>query len=205
MPGRSGDIDVDLRHRIVHRQHRPTIRHPLFRFAGRSGFITALYIVMTPLLAFLILRRRVTMNVIVSVAIAVVGFYLLCITDGFGWIHLCRRGAVVHCGSIRRPYSRHRHVRTEDRFPDSAVLRTNFRHRAAELDRLPYAKAPSTGPAPCKAGFHRVRRHRLGRRGIYVAGGRTAAGAAVARGRDHARSNRSSPRWARSVVCSAKS
>ena len=42
--------------------------------AGRSGFITALYIVMTPLLAFLILRRRVTMNVIVSVAIGVVGF-----------------------------------------------------------------------------------------------------------------------------------
>ena len=56
--------------------------------AGRSGFITALYIVMTPLLAFLILRRRVTMNVIVSVAIAVVGFYLLCITDGFGSIGL---------------------------------------------------------------------------------------------------------------------
>ena len=56
--------------------------------AGRSGFITALYIVMTPLLAFLILRRRVTMNVIVSVAIAVVGFYLLCITDGFGSITL---------------------------------------------------------------------------------------------------------------------
>ena len=45
-------------------------------------------IVMTPLLAFLILRRRVTMNVIVSVAIAVVGFYLLCITDGFGSITL---------------------------------------------------------------------------------------------------------------------
>ena len=43
---------------------------------------------MTPLLAFLILRRRVTMNVIVSVAIAVVGFYLLCITDGFGSITL---------------------------------------------------------------------------------------------------------------------
>ena len=56
--------------------------------AGRSGFITALYIVMTPLLAFLILRRRVTANVIVSVAIAVVGFYLLCITDGFGSITL---------------------------------------------------------------------------------------------------------------------
>lgn len=54
--------------------------------AGRSGFITALYIVMTPLLAFVILRRRVHLGVVVSVAIAVVGFYLLCITDGFGSI-----------------------------------------------------------------------------------------------------------------------
>ena len=56
--------------------------------AGRSGFITALYIVMTPLLAFIILRRRVHLSVIVSVAISVVGFYLLCVTDGFGSITL---------------------------------------------------------------------------------------------------------------------
>lgn len=51
--------------------------------AGRSGFITALYIVMTPLLAFVILRRRVHLSVIISVAISVIGFYLLCVTDGF--------------------------------------------------------------------------------------------------------------------------
>ena len=54
--------------------------------AGRSGFITALYIVMTPLLAFIILRRRVHLSVIISVAISVIGFYLLCVTDGFGSI-----------------------------------------------------------------------------------------------------------------------
>ena len=60
----------------------------LYTTAGKTAFITALYIVMTPLLAFLILRRRVTINVIVRVAIAVVGFYLLCITDGFGSITL---------------------------------------------------------------------------------------------------------------------
>jgi len=54
--------------------------------AGRSGFITALYIVMTPLLAFVVLRRRVHAGVMVSVAISVVGFYLLCVTDGFGSI-----------------------------------------------------------------------------------------------------------------------
>ena len=56
--------------------------------AGRSGFITALYIVMTPLLAFIILRRRVHLSVIISVAISVIGFYLLCVTDGFGSITL---------------------------------------------------------------------------------------------------------------------
>ena len=58
------------------------------RSAGRSGFITALYIVMVPLLAFMVLRRRIHANVIVSVVLAVFGFYLLCITDGFGSITL---------------------------------------------------------------------------------------------------------------------
>ena len=58
------------------------------RSAGRSGFITALYIVMVPLLAFVVLHRRIHANVIVSVVLAVFGFYLLCITDGFGSITL---------------------------------------------------------------------------------------------------------------------
>ena len=56
------------------------------REAGRAGFITALYIVIVPLLAWVFLRRRVTVVTILSVIIAVIGFYLLCITDGFGSI-----------------------------------------------------------------------------------------------------------------------
>lgn len=56
------------------------------RSAGRSGFITALYIVMVPLLAFAVLRRRIHSNVVLSVVLAVIGFYLLCVTDGFGSI-----------------------------------------------------------------------------------------------------------------------
>ena len=151
--------------------------------AGRSGFITALYIVMTPLLAFLILRRRVTMNVIVSVAIAVVGFYLLCITDGFGSITLADvvllSTAVLFAG----------HILVIDTFGqkmDPILLSFGQISTTALLSWIgPYAKAPSTGPAPCKAGFPSCTPHRLGRRGIHVAGGRTAAGAAVARGRDH--------------------
>ena len=56
--------------------------------AGRAGFLTALYIVMVPLLAFVFLRRRIGILVGAAVAFAVVGFYLLCVTDGFGSIGL---------------------------------------------------------------------------------------------------------------------
>ena len=52
--------------------------------AGRAGFLTALYIVMVPLLAFVFLRRRIGVLVGVAVVLAVAGFYFLCITDGFG-------------------------------------------------------------------------------------------------------------------------
>ncbi|KAB7791178.1 DMT family transporter [Bifidobacterium leontopitheci] len=54
------------------------------RNAGRAGFITALYIVMVPLLAFVFQHRRVNIMTVIAVALAVAGFYLLCITDGFG-------------------------------------------------------------------------------------------------------------------------
>lgn len=55
------------------------------RSAGRAGFITALYIVIVPLLG-LLLHRRIGLLTVVSVLIALTGFYLLCITDGFGSI-----------------------------------------------------------------------------------------------------------------------
>lgn len=45
-------------------------------------------IVMVPLLAFVFLRRRIGMLVFVAVALSIAGFYLLCITDGFGSIGL---------------------------------------------------------------------------------------------------------------------
>ncbi|MBT1176807.1 DMT family transporter [Bifidobacterium callimiconis] len=56
------------------------------REAGRAGFITALYIVIVPLLAWVFLKRRITFVTVISVVIAVIGFYLLCITGGFGSI-----------------------------------------------------------------------------------------------------------------------
>ena len=50
--------------------------------AGKSAFITALYVVLVPVFG-LVLKKRAPINAWFSVGIAVVGFYLLCITDGF--------------------------------------------------------------------------------------------------------------------------
>ena len=49
---------------------------------GKAGFITALYIVLVPL-AGIFLHRRVGFHIWASVGLAVVGMYLLCITEGF--------------------------------------------------------------------------------------------------------------------------
>lgn len=49
---------------------------------GKAGFITALYIVIVPLLG-LFLKKRVSVLVWAAVALAVAGMYLLCMTDGF--------------------------------------------------------------------------------------------------------------------------
>ena len=49
---------------------------------GKAGFITALYIVLVPIFG-IFLRKKVSGRVWLSVAIAVVGLYLLCITDEF--------------------------------------------------------------------------------------------------------------------------
>lgn len=49
---------------------------------GKAGFITALYIVLVPIFG-IFLKKTVGLRVWISVALAVVGLYLLCITDGF--------------------------------------------------------------------------------------------------------------------------
>lgn len=50
--------------------------------AGKASFITALYIVLVPLLG-LLFKRRTGITTAISVAIAVVGMYLLCIGEDF--------------------------------------------------------------------------------------------------------------------------
>ena len=49
---------------------------------GKAGFITACYIVIVPLLG-IFLHRKAGLNIWISVGIAAVGMYLLCITEDF--------------------------------------------------------------------------------------------------------------------------
>jgi drug/metabolite transporter (DMT)-like permease len=51
--------------------------------AGKAAFITTLYIVLVPVVG-IALRHKTRWNTWVSVVIAVVGLYLLCVNEGFG-------------------------------------------------------------------------------------------------------------------------
>ncbi|MBQ1476904.1 MAG: DMT family transporter [Erysipelotrichaceae bacterium] len=46
--------------------------------AGKAGFLTAMYIVLVPVFAFLFLKRKLHLHVIISVLLSLVGLYLLC-------------------------------------------------------------------------------------------------------------------------------
>ena len=54
----------------------------VYTSAGKAGFITALYILIVPIIR-LFLGRRAGRKVWIGVALAVAGMYFLCITDGF--------------------------------------------------------------------------------------------------------------------------
>lgn len=53
---------------------------------GKSGFITALYIILVPL-GGLVLKRNVEKKVWLSVFIALGGFYLMCMSEGLGGVN----------------------------------------------------------------------------------------------------------------------
>lgn len=50
---------------------------------GKSGFITALYIVMVPIFGYLLFKNYISRLQIFSVIIAVIGLYFICINEGF--------------------------------------------------------------------------------------------------------------------------
>ena len=51
--------------------------------AGKSGFITAMYMLLVPIISFALFRRRNTWLVWLAVLVGVVGMYLLCVTGRF--------------------------------------------------------------------------------------------------------------------------
>jgi drug/metabolite transporter (DMT)-like permease len=69
--------------------------------AGKASFITALYVVLVPIYA-LALRKKAPLNVWIGIAIAVVGFYFLCITGKFTiltcdlWVLICSLMFPIH-------------------------------------------------------------------------------------------------------------
>jgi len=68
---------------------------------GKAGFITALYIVMIPVFG-IFLHKKVKLHIWISVAIATLGMYLLCIKEGFSvrkgdcMVFLCAIGFSIH-------------------------------------------------------------------------------------------------------------
>jgi drug/metabolite transporter (DMT)-like permease len=75
---------------------------------GKAAFITALYVVLVPIYA-LALRKRAALNVWISIGIAVIGFYLLCIKDD---LTVAPSDLLVICASMIFPI----HILTIDRF-----------------------------------------------------------------------------------------
>ena len=152
--------------------------------AGRSGFITALYIVMTPLLAFVVLRRRIHLSVVISVAIAVVGFYLLCVTDGFGSITIA--DVVLLFTAVLFAT----HILVIDTFGRKMdVIALSFGQIAttAVLSWVRFVRRRLRrlgGSGPCVV-RHSLCGRRIRRHSLHPAGGRTAIGATHASIRDH--------------------
>ncbi|MBR4868816.1 MAG: DMT family transporter [Clostridia bacterium] len=51
--------------------------------AGKSGFVTALYVVLVPVFGLFFLKKKIGWNIWIAVLLSAVGLYLLCVTEGF--------------------------------------------------------------------------------------------------------------------------
>ena len=51
---------------------------------GKAGFITGLYVILTPIAGVVILRRKIGVRIWLAAIIAVAGFYFLSLSEGFG-------------------------------------------------------------------------------------------------------------------------
>lgn len=80
----------------------------MYTTVGKSGFITALYIIMVPLIG-IFLHQKAGLNIWIGVVLSVVGLYFLCMSGGLGGINIgdvltlvCSLGFAVHIQYIDR-------------------------------------------------------------------------------------------------------
>lgn len=59
----------------------------VYTSAGKAGFITALYILLVPVIQFVLWRQKNTWLVWIAVAVGVAGLYLLCVKEDFSLTH----------------------------------------------------------------------------------------------------------------------
>ena len=56
--------------------------------SGRAGFLTGLYVLFVPIMGIIFLKKKIKLNVIISLVLALVGLYLLCFSNGISNIYL---------------------------------------------------------------------------------------------------------------------
>ena len=59
----------------------------VYTTAGKAGFITAMYMLLVPIINFILFKKKNTWLVWTGVLVGVAGMYLLCITDGFSLMY----------------------------------------------------------------------------------------------------------------------
>ena len=56
--------------------------------SGRAGFLTGLYVLFVPVMCFIFFKKKIKLNVIIGLVLAVVGLYLLCFSKGIAGLYL---------------------------------------------------------------------------------------------------------------------
>lgn len=83
----------------------------VYTTAGKAGFITAMYMLLVPILHFVLFKKKNTWLVWLAVLVGVVGMYLLCVTESFRLTYgdtlvcicaLLFSGHILCCGHFAR-------------------------------------------------------------------------------------------------------
>ena len=55
--------------------------------SGRAGFITAMYVILVPILNFIVFRKKISLTLFLALLLSVAGLYLLCLSGGISNIY----------------------------------------------------------------------------------------------------------------------